>query len=121
MCVSSFGATVMRVVYGIEVKSKEDEYLSLAEQGNDIFQKAFVPGKYLLKHVPAWLPGAGFRRDAVAWREVLTRLSENASPGLSLTCPTTSSEPHCKPHTQTTIYIALLCRTTTRAKGRTWT
>ena len=76
MCVSSFGATVMRVVYGIEVKSKEDEYLSLAEQGNDIFQKAFVPGKYLvetfpfLKHVPACLPGAGFRRDAVAWREV---------------------------------------------------
>ena len=72
----SFGATIMRVVYGIEVKSKEDEYLSLAEQGNDIFQKAFVPGKYLvetfpfLKHVPAWLPGAGFRRDAVAWREV---------------------------------------------------
>ncbi len=66
----------MRVVYGIEVKSKEDEYLSLAEEGNDIFQKAFVPGKYLvetfpfLKHVPAWLPGAGFRRDAAAWSEV---------------------------------------------------
>ena len=73
---SSFGATIMRVVYGIEVKSKEDEYLSLAEQGNDIFHKAFVPGKYLvetlpfLRHVPAWLPGAGFQRDAAAWREV---------------------------------------------------
>ncbi|RPD54263.1 CyP450 monooxygenase [Lentinus tigrinus ALCF2SS1-6] len=72
----SFGATVMRVVYGIEVESKEDQYLSLAEEGNDIFQKAFVPGKYLvetfpiLKHVPAWLPGAGFRRDATAWSEI---------------------------------------------------
>lgn len=25
-----------------------------------------------MKHVPAWLPGAGFKRTAAAWRDTLT-------------------------------------------------
>ncbi|KAH9937830.1 CyP450 monooxygenase [Epithele typhae] len=70
----TLGKVIMELSYGIKVKTYDDDYLKLVQEGNDIFQKAFVPGKYLvetfpvLKHIPAWFPGATFRREAAGWR-----------------------------------------------------
>ena len=70
----------MELTYGIDVKSLDDEYMRLVQEGNDIFMKAFVPGKYLvetfpiLKRVPAWFPGAKFRREAAEWKETYTKV-----------------------------------------------
>jgi hypothetical protein len=47
-----------------------------AEKANEALLKVPYPGAYLvdhlpiLKHVPAWLPGAKFKRDANEWRKL---------------------------------------------------
>ncbi|KAJ7101265.1 cytochrome P450 [Mycena belliarum] len=67
---------IMSVAYGIEVKPKDDPYVLLAHKALRTFSAAGVPGKYLvdslpwLKHLPAWLPGAGFKRQAREWRKL---------------------------------------------------
>ncbi|KAI0631054.1 CyP450 monooxygenase [Trametes polyzona] len=69
-----FGATIMRIVYGIDVADHSDRYIGVAERGADIYIKITVPGRYLvetfpiLRRLPAWFPGAGFRREAEAWK-----------------------------------------------------
>ncbi|KAI0631045.1 O-methylsterigmatocystin oxidoreductase [Trametes polyzona] len=80
-----FSATIMDVVYGLKVSApehehEEDPYVSLAERGTAIFSRVVVPGQYLvelvpaLRHVPAWLPGAGFKRDAARWAHDVDRV-----------------------------------------------
>ncbi|KAH9937827.1 cytochrome P450 [Epithele typhae] len=67
-----FGSSVMRVTYGIEVDEDETDYLTMAENVVAIFSSVFKPGKYLvevfpvLRHLPSWMPGAGFKRDGAS-------------------------------------------------------
>ncbi|KAI0800113.1 CyP450 monooxygenase [Fomes fomentarius] len=74
------GATITKIAYGLDVHTPDDEYLSLTQEGNDIFLEAFVPGRYLvesfpiLRHIPPWFPGAKFRRQAAEWRETYVRV-----------------------------------------------
>ena len=71
----ALGAMILQIAYGLDVKSLDDEYMRLAQEGNDIFMEAFVPGKYLvetfpiLKKIPAWFPGAKFQREAAQWKK----------------------------------------------------
>ncbi|KAJ7153311.1 cytochrome P450 [Mycena filopes] len=71
----------MWAAYGIDVLPANDPYVSLAEENIETLSQAGVPGRYLvdslpiLKHVPSWFPGAGFKRDAVGWREHAQRLA----------------------------------------------
>ncbi|KAI0777247.1 CyP450 monooxygenase [Trametes elegans] len=77
-----FAATIMRIAYGIDVKDENDEYVSMAEEGLAAFSSLLVPGKYLaelfpvLRHVPKWVPGAHFKRDAAWGRAVAHRLRD---------------------------------------------
>ncbi|KAL1943795.1 hypothetical protein VTO73DRAFT_3613 [Trametes versicolor] len=80
-----FGATVMRVAYGIEVAdSGDNEYITMAEEGLAAFNRMLVPGKYLvellpaLRFLPKWLPGVCFKRDAAEARVVAHRLRDTA-------------------------------------------
>ncbi|KAJ7931089.1 cytochrome P450 [Mycena leptocephala] len=72
------GEFVMSVAYGIDVRSSDDPYIYLARDALQSFNVASLPGKYLvntfsiLKHVPRWFPGAGFKRYAEEGRK-LTR------------------------------------------------
>lgn len=66
---------IMRIAYGIEVDAPgNDKYISIAEKGLAVFAAALVPGKYLvetfpiLRHLPAWFPGAQFKRDGKQWK-----------------------------------------------------
>ncbi|KAJ7584750.1 cytochrome P450 [Mycena floridula] len=69
------GATIMRIAYGLDVLPSNDPFIAAAEAGLTTLAKACVPGAFLvdafpiLKHVPEWLPGAGFKRKAKEWRE----------------------------------------------------
>ncbi|KAI0739060.1 cytochrome P450 [Daedaleopsis nitida] len=69
-----FGATILQAVYGITVEEENDHFIALVERGVDIFVKVMSPGRYLvdsipaLRHVPAWLPGAHFKRLAAEWK-----------------------------------------------------
>nr|GAT43896.1 cytochrome P450 [Mycena chlorophos] len=64
----------MKIAYGIDLREDDDPYVELAENAVRTLSDAGVPGKYLvdafplLKYVPSWLPGAGFKRDAARWR-----------------------------------------------------
>ncbi|PIL24606.1 cytochrome P450 [Ganoderma sinense ZZ0214-1] len=68
------GAVIMMVTYGHQVTSAEDEFVALAEAVRENDEK--TPGSNLvdvipvLKYVPAWFPGAGFKRAALYARKL---------------------------------------------------
>ena len=69
----------MSVAYGIEIQQENDPYIQLAEDANHGVIVAAIPGRFLvdsipvLKHVPAWFPGASFKQKAREWYK-LTRM-----------------------------------------------
>lgn len=60
----------MTVSYGLTVSDSEYPITSKAEEALQGFSEAGNPGAFLvdllpiLKHVPSWFPGAGFKRKA---------------------------------------------------------
>ncbi|TFK85641.1 CyP450 monooxygenase [Polyporus arcularius HHB13444] len=77
-----FGSSIMRISYGIEVDEDPVDYLTMAEDTLAIFSSVFVPGKFLvetfpvLRFVPAWMPGAQFKRDGKEWVKTVYKLVE---------------------------------------------
>ncbi|TFK33961.1 cytochrome P450 [Crucibulum laeve] len=75
------GETVISIAYGIDVEGRDDPYIKMAEAGVRPLSNV-VPGRYLvdtmpwLKYVPAWMPGAGFKRDAIEWKRLITEMIE---------------------------------------------
>lgn len=73
---------VMRITYGIQVQENEDPFVSLIEHANDNFSIATKAGQFLvdvfplLRLVPEWFPGAGFKRLAHAWRKDMEAMVE---------------------------------------------
>ena len=74
---SVFGSTVLSSVYGLDIASPENEYLLLADNVMRFMQKILTPGVYLvetfpwIQYIPAWVPGMGFKRNAVVWGRTL--------------------------------------------------
>ncbi|KAF7358359.1 hypothetical protein MVEN_00885900 [Mycena venus] len=70
------GEIIMAVAYGIEVLPSDDPYIALAHEAVRTFSIGTIPGAYLvdtfpiLKHVPRWFPGAGFKRQAEEWSKL---------------------------------------------------
>ncbi|KAM5539123.1 hypothetical protein V8D89_007346 [Ganoderma adspersum] len=75
-------ATIMAMVYDIDVKSLDDPYIHTAEEAGDAISETTVAGAFLvdvipfLKHVPEWFPGAGFQKKASQWRVTVDRLRD---------------------------------------------
>ncbi|KAF8893737.1 cytochrome P450 [Mucidula mucida] len=69
------GSIIMKLAYGITVQEGEDPFVTLIEHANDNFNIATTPGKFmvdvipLLRFVPAWIPGAGFKTLAKQWKK----------------------------------------------------
>ncbi|KAJ7498243.1 cytochrome P450 [Mycena galericulata] len=76
------GEIIMSVAYGINVLPSNDPYAALAEKAMHELAIISVPGKYLvdsipiLKYVPEWFPGAGFKREVKVCRELCQALVE---------------------------------------------
>ncbi|KAF5349136.1 hypothetical protein D9756_009447 [Leucocoprinus leucothites] len=70
------GETIMSIAYGLDIKPKDDPYIQIAEQGVHALGIAAVPGTFLvdilpiLKYVPEWVPGAGFKKKAREWAKL---------------------------------------------------
>ncbi|KAG1867957.1 cytochrome P450 [Suillus subalutaceus] len=68
-------AIVMRISYGHEVSDKGDIYVTLADEAMQGLGMAGIFGSFLvdylpfLKYVPACMPGANFKRQALIWRK----------------------------------------------------
>ena len=67
----------MKVVYGIEAKEEDDEFVTVAEAAvNAAVEGLEFPGKFFveyfpfLRHIPAWLPGASSQRLSEMWQAV---------------------------------------------------
>ncbi|KAH9941402.1 cytochrome P450 [Amylocystis lapponica] len=69
------GSVIVDIVYGIRVKGPDDPYIVEAERAMYAMAMTANAGACLvdyiplLKYVPAWLPGAHFRRQAAEWRK----------------------------------------------------
>ncbi|KAJ7625670.1 cytochrome P450 [Roridomyces roridus] len=76
------GELTMAFTYGIDVLPSKDPYVTLAQNAVHTWAAALVPGLYLvdtfpiLKYVPSWLPGAGFKRKAQEWRKLSWDMAE---------------------------------------------
>ncbi|KAJ6569258.1 cytochrome P450 [Mycena capillaripes] len=76
------GELIMSAAYGISVLPSNDPYVDLARKAIHAFSVANVPGLYLvdtfpiLKHVPRWFPGAGFKRNAEKWKKLARAMVE---------------------------------------------
>ena len=82
MGISLFGATFMKVSYGIDVRESDDPYISLTEESLHGITEASIPGAFwvdffpILKYVPSWFPGAGFQKKAAHWRQVNASMTQ---------------------------------------------
>ena len=71
------GGLTLSVVYGYEPVSNDDAFLSLAEECVDLLANRIASGGGIwpvdvfpfLKHIPLWMPGSGFKKNAITWRK----------------------------------------------------
>ena len=72
----------MDIIYGIAVQESNDPYIFLAEEVVNSGNEAAIPGAFwvdlfpILKYVPSWFPGAGFRKKAAHWRKIGAYMTE---------------------------------------------
>ncbi len=68
------GSIILSVIYGYDVLSNDDSLVKLVESTEQAFTVAPLPkwlvnGIPILRHIPSWLPGAGFKRYAKTIRD----------------------------------------------------
>jgi hypothetical protein len=74
------GAIILQIAYGYELQGDDDAFVDLVDRAVLTFSLSATPGAWLvdllpfLKHVPAWMPGAGFRRTAKEWNDILREM-----------------------------------------------
>ncbi|GJE99705.1 cytochrome P450 [Phanerochaete sordida] len=75
-----FGRQLVYSAYGIVTEDHDDPIIATVEHGLEAAVAAINPGKFLvdvlpvLKYVPEWFPGAGFKRQAKIWRESVLKM-----------------------------------------------
>ncbi|KDQ17553.1 hypothetical protein BOTBODRAFT_155572 [Botryobasidium botryosum FD-172 SS1] len=73
---------IMWVMYGIRVRDAQDEYVVLSEEAIKQLNEVIPPGAAMvelfpfLRHIPAWVPGAGFQRRAKLGRETARKMAD---------------------------------------------
>jgi hypothetical protein len=94
----AIGSVSLRISYGYEVQEGSDPFVDLVDRATNQFSLATAPGKFLVdlipareaffinylrcshiilvKHIPKWLPGAGFLRTAEEWAQTLVEMVE---------------------------------------------
>ncbi|KAE9388472.1 cytochrome P450 [Gymnopus androsaceus JB14] len=76
------GGTIISSLYGMGLFNdpQHGSYLELAKKANQSIAEAGIPGTYLvdnlplLKHIPEWFPGAGFKKKAAYERGFVQRM-----------------------------------------------
>ncbi|TEB35419.1 cytochrome P450 [Coprinellus micaceus] len=74
-------AVIMKVAFGYTI-TDDDPFIKVAEEASKISGWATQPGRWLVDHhpiirfIPSWFPGAGWKRQGFEWRARLRYLSE---------------------------------------------
>ncbi|KAJ1301803.1 hypothetical protein OPQ81_009031 [Rhizoctonia solani] len=69
------GAVVLQSTYGYEATTADDPMVQIAKAGMRGFSDASMPADFFvnvlpwLEYVPSWLPGAGWKRNAIIWNK----------------------------------------------------
>ncbi|KAL0567928.1 hypothetical protein V5O48_014070 [Marasmius crinis-equi] len=72
---------IMKVAYGYTISDYKDHFVELSEEIVKVGSLAQAPGKWLvdaipiLRYLPDWFPGAGFKRQAKIWGEYAYSMS----------------------------------------------
>lgn len=75
-------SVIMKVTYGIDLAPKNDRYIVIAEQALAGMAEAANPGAFLvdllpiLKFIPEWMPGAGFKQKARKWKDAVYEMRD---------------------------------------------
>lgn len=78
------GSLAISLAYGLPVKSRRDELVEMIDSIIRMLSIWIVPGNAIvnlipwLKHIPAWLPGMGFKRLAKSVRWMAVRFKMEA-------------------------------------------
>ncbi|KAI1421045.1 cytochrome P450 oxidoreductase OrdA-like protein [Xylaria sp. FL1777] len=77
------GAIILKMIYGYTIEAhKPDPLVELAATALDQFSASTVPGAWLvdvipvLRYMPEWMPGTGFKSTAREWRKKLRNVTE---------------------------------------------
>ncbi|KAL4246397.1 cytochrome P450 family protein [Abortiporus biennis] len=68
------GKIILRITYGFDIKPDNDPYVGIAERALYATARVVNPGSYLvdsvpiLRFIPEWLPGGGFKKDVKEWQ-----------------------------------------------------
>ncbi|KAJ6626137.1 cytochrome P450 [Mycena sp. CBHHK59/15] len=74
------GMVILSTTYGIDVLPENDPYVDISEKALHAMACAGDSGAYLvdsfpiLRYVPDWFPGAGFKRQAKEWYNVVSAM-----------------------------------------------
>ncbi|CAE6466094.1 unnamed protein product [Rhizoctonia solani] len=72
---TALSSTLLRSIYGYQIHGADDPLLKEASQFGQNLSSAAMPTNFLvnvfpiLRHVPTWFPGAGWKRVAHQWRK----------------------------------------------------
>ncbi|KAJ7581367.1 cytochrome P450 [Mycena floridula] len=75
----AIGRLIMMATYGYHLEDENDPFLTTPLTAMENFSKATAPGAWLvdiipqLRHLPGWLPGTDFLKQAKAWSEITWR------------------------------------------------
>ncbi|TFK37397.1 cytochrome P450 [Crucibulum laeve] len=76
------GALILKVAYGYQVETDNDEWVKMIEDAFVLVAGVSIPGRFyveifpILKYVPKWFPGAGFKRKAEEIAETLRSVNQ---------------------------------------------
>ncbi|GJE97951.1 cytochrome P450 [Phanerochaete sordida] len=74
------GSSILGITFGIEVRPDNDPYVKTAEKALQSLAKIVNVGAYavnfvpFLRHLPAWLPGMHFKREAAEWYDTVSAM-----------------------------------------------
>ncbi|KAF9486127.1 cytochrome P450 [Pholiota conissans] len=80
--IRNYASVIMRLTFGYKIHSLDDPFIQSTEETGKISGWATAPGRWLvnyytiLRFVPSFLPGTGWKRQGHAWRERLRTLSQ---------------------------------------------
>ncbi|KAI0086254.1 cytochrome P450 [Irpex rosettiformis] len=76
------GAVLLKITYGYTTQQKDDPVVALAENIADLLASVLTPGAWLidtlpfLRYLPAWFPGARFKKVAADMRQTLYNIAD---------------------------------------------
>ncbi|KAK0501164.1 cytochrome P450 [Armillaria luteobubalina] len=75
------GAIILQISHGYAIQEENDPLVKLAEETLDQFSLSTAPGLLvnlipILRHIPEWFPGAGFKQTAREWASTLNEFVE---------------------------------------------